>query len=166
MLSLYLLLPLALGIKRNIYKCVVFPRTLLSVLPIYLANISLTTPLFLTSFVAGLSEIITYPLSLFFVPPKFFWFRFLLWYHFWFIYYSMVNCFKAFICYFQLTIVFFLTLIAILKSLIFLILVAQYIYIIIFFFPVLLNTVWLWYKTLIIMKSSDFFNNFLLYLIY
>lgn len=134
MLSLYLLLPLALGIKRNIYKCVVFPRTLLSVLPIYLANISLTTPLFLTSFVAGLSEIITYPLSLFFVPPKFFWFRFLLWYHFWFIYYSMVNCFKAFICYFQLTIVFFLTLIAILKSLIFLSLVAQYIYIYYYFF--------------------------------
>ena len=45
----------------------------------------------------------------------------------------MVNCFKAFICYFQLTIVFFLTLIAILKSLIFLILVAQYIYIYYFY---------------------------------
>lgn len=46
----------------------------------------------------------------------------------------MVNCFKAFICYFQLTIVFFLTLIAILKSLIFLSLVAQYIYIYYYFF--------------------------------
>ena len=46
------------------------PCAILAVLPIYLANISLSEPLFLTSFVIGLSWIVTYPLFYFFTYRK------------------------------------------------------------------------------------------------
>lgn len=46
------------------------PCAILAVLPIYLSNVSLSSPLFLTSFVTGLSWIITYPLFYFFTYRK------------------------------------------------------------------------------------------------
>lgn len=47
-----------------------FPCAILAVLPAYLANISLLSPIFITSFITGLSWIITYPLFYFFTYRK------------------------------------------------------------------------------------------------
>ena len=46
------------------------PCAILAVLPVALANVSLTSPLFLTSFITGLAWIITYPLFYFLTYRK------------------------------------------------------------------------------------------------
>lgn len=78
MLSLYLLpyffyrsVSHGLGHKAEYLQMRRFlPCAILAVLPIYLANIPLTSPLFFTSFIIGLSWIITYPLFYFFTYRK------------------------------------------------------------------------------------------------
>lgn len=137
MLSLYLLPYLfyrsvshGLGHKAEYLQLRRFlPCAILAVLPAYLANISLFSPIFITSFVTGLSWIITYPLFYFFTYRKNssdFGFHFDIVFGLYII--AWLTSLKILVITFNLLPFIFLPFITTLEFLIFLIPVAQWIY--------------------------------------